>query len=135
MGMQHVKMILGRAWVDENAKDLEKHRDVYIRCIVNKVGAVLSDHRGDVAAFTKRVQALHALLDGVQAQQSGWSIGNAELRAFVCREVASQVLLRYSDFLDRHRSIVESRVCKVRVLTRQEMHAWLTEVFDMRKHA
>ncbi|CAI5966729.1 unnamed protein product [Closterium sp. NIES-65] len=131
---QHVKMILGRAWVDENAKDLEKHRDIYIRCIVNKVAGVLSDHRGDVAAFTKRVQALHALLEGVQAQQSGWSIGNADLRAFVRGEVASQVLLRYSDFLDRHRSIVESRACKVRVLTRQEVHAWLTEIFDMKKH-
>ncbi|CAI7836445.1 unnamed protein product [Closterium sp. NIES-53] len=132
---QHVKMILGRAWVDENAKDLEKHRDVYIRCIVNKVGAVLSDHRGDVAAFTKRVQALHGVLEGVQAQQSGWSIGNGDLRTFVRGEVASQVLLRYSDFLDRHRSIVESRACKVRVLTRQEMLAWLTEIFDMKKHA
>ncbi|CAI5500316.1 unnamed protein product [Closterium sp. Naga37s-1] len=75
------------------------------------VSAVLLDHRGDVAAFTKRVQALRVLLEGVHAHQSGWSIWNGDLRSFVREEVASQVRLRYSDFLDRHRCVQGHSPC------------------------
>ncbi|CAI5945792.1 unnamed protein product [Closterium sp. NIES-65] len=130
---EHVKQVLGQAWLDEVAKELLRHRDTYIRCIRDKVAPVLWGHQANAQAFTKQLQAFHSLLDAVQRQQSMWSIGNADARASVRDEVVLQVLQQYRDFLDRHRSIVESRACKVQVPTWQEMHVHLTEVFNFVK--
>ncbi|CAI5953155.1 unnamed protein product [Closterium sp. NIES-65] len=100
---EHVKQVLGQAWLDEVAKELLRHRDTYIRCIRDKVAPVLWGHQANAQAFTKQLQAFHSLLDAVQRQQSMWSIGNADARASVRDEVVLQVLQQYRDFLDRHR--------------------------------
>ncbi|CAI5492268.1 unnamed protein product [Closterium sp. Naga37s-1] len=104
---EHVKQVLGQAWLDEVAKELVRHRDTYIRCIRDKVAPVLWGHQANAQAFTKQLQAFHSLLDAVQRQQSMWSIGNADARASVRDEVVLQVLQQYRDFLDRHRNLLD----------------------------
>ncbi|CAI7864911.1 unnamed protein product [Closterium sp. NIES-53] len=128
-----VTEVLGQAWLNEVAKELLRHRDMYTRCIRDKVAPVLWGHQANAQAFTKQLAAFHTLLDAIQGQQSTWSIGNADARASVRDEVVSQVLQQYRDFLERHRSIVDSRACKAQVPTWQEMHVRLTEVFNFVK--
>ncbi|CAI7761500.1 unnamed protein product, partial [Closterium sp. NIES-54] len=97
-----VTEVLGQAWLNEVAKELLRHRDMYTRCIRDKVAPVLWGHQANAQAFTKQLAAFHTLLDAIQGQQSMWSIGNADARASVRDEVVSQVLQQYRDFLERH---------------------------------